>query len=164
MAVRTLIVLLVVALPACGVSLDDGGSGTAAPAPTPPSTPPADDPADDPVCEPLRRVRRTNAHLAHLARREPEWERLQSAFEARARPLLAAYDDAIDRAPATAAADLRTMRAFDEAGLQSMRESTDVDDFLRRLHAAASPDAANAATVRVDRFAEATCGFAVQTG
>ncbi len=164
MVVRTLIVLLSMALSACGVSLDDAGSDTAAPTPTPSSAAPAPDPIDDPVCGPLRRVRHTNTHLARLAQREPEWARLQSAFESRARPLLSAYDQAIVRAPPAAAADLRTMRAFDEAGLRSMRDSSDVHDFLRRLHASASPDAANAATVRVDRFAESTCGFAVQSG
>ena len=164
MVVRTLIVLLSVALAACGVTLEEARSDRAAPATSRPSTAPAPDRIDDPVCEPLRRVRHTNTHLARLAQREPDWARLQSAFQSRAQPLLSAYDQAIDRAPPAAAADLRTMRAFDEAGLRSMRHSTDVHDFLRRLRAAAPPDAANAATVRVDRFAESTCGFAVQSG
>ena len=153
-----------VLLAGCGSSSDDGGdaadSGTTSTT-TSMSTTSSAAPGEDPVCAPLKVISDMDADTT--AAIGQGWSATQEFFASNTPEVLAAYDDAIDLGT-DLTADLEVLRAFTEQSASVAAESGSFEEFSNKLLSQPGVAEAGPAGLRLNTFAQETCGFSTSNG
>ena len=112
---------------------------------------------DEDLCEPLQVLSDYDQASADIIA-GGDWTAIQAYFVDSTQPVLDAYDEAI-ALDTDLTDDLEELRAITEGTAELAAESTDLMDLSGKLLALPGIDSAGQAGLRLNTFAEATCGF-----